>query len=658
MDFFRLFYTVWLTAVVSLSISAFAENTLEDFAKPFEYHDAVLSPTGEYIAVQREAEHGKQLVAVLKTEDLSLLSHIPATTGVSPFNPTWISDDRYVVQFTEQVGARDFEFSNGELFASNANGKKQRRIIEHQRFLNNTDSLNTLHGYATVAHRLPKEKKKILIRFQDWRERNTKGSVYKLLELNSVTGKFKHVTTAPSYAANFTFDKSGKPLYSIGFDKKSIKKERFLAVHRYENEQWVEVEDISIEGAEGFSVVSVGADSNTVYLHAWYDHSTDKIFRYNLRDNTQELVFHHPRVDPTGYYFDGTSGELVAVHFDDGYPDVFIVNKNHPVARWYAAFYQYFNGLSIEIRSTSDDYSKIIVYAYSDREPGQFHLFDTKTKKMRYLFNSAGWIEPDSLARVKPISFENRGGTTIHGYLTLPTAVKDSAAKAPLIVMPHGGPHGVRDYFEYDREVQFLASQGYAVLQMNFRGSGGYGHGFEVSTYRQWGDEIQYDIIDATKWAGEHANIDASKTCIVGGSFGGYSALMSPIIEPGLFKCAVGVVGVYDLGLMWKTGDIKRTEQNRSYLRKAIGEDEDEHKKFSPLYNLDRLKTPVFIVHGKKDYRVDVKHYEKLKDALEERSHPHETLLFDKEGHGFASEENRAVYFTRLAQFLDSHLKN
>ena len=223
--------------------------------------------------------------------------------------------------------------------------------------------------------------------------------------------------------------------------------------------------------------------------------------------------------------------------------------------------------------------------------------------------------------------------------------------------MPHGGPHGVRDTVHYDSTSQMLANNGLAVLKVNFRGSGGYGENFERAGHRKWGAEVQFDIIDGVKHLIDTGIADQGNICIMGASFGGYSALQSSIIEPDMFKCAIGVVGVYDLPLMFEEGDIQRRRAGTEYLHAVLGNDEKELKAFSPVHNIDKLKAPVLVVHGKEDERAPIEHAEHLIAAMEKHEHPYEYMEFKDEGHGFYNQEHRTKYYQKVLTFLNKHLE-
>ncbi|MFT7559987.1 MAG: dipeptidyl aminopeptidase/acylaminoacyl peptidase [Flavobacteriales bacterium] len=656
-----------ILSVIALCISGAVGATLppiENFTKANEYYNAVLSPDGKYIAVERAADQGKRTVAIVKTDSLSVISHIPATNDRSPTNPRWANNERVVVSFTKELKRREHEAHTGELTAMDADGSKLRNIIQHTGLGTINGKLieltsgkgrkrgNMLLGFARVIHQLPGEKKNILIRFQDYHRGSKDVPLFEYYKINTVTGKVKFIVKAPSEFAHVTFSATAEPRFSLGLSK-AEKSKNVLIAHRFISGKWEALESNMIEGAEEISIIGETGSANAVFLKARFLHKTDRIYRYNIETGEKTLAFAHGSVDPGQLVHDRNTNTLVAVHFEDGEPNLHLIDEEHLYSKWYPSLFSAFDGKRVRITSSTLDDSQLIIHVSGANEPGQFHLFNTSTKKMRYLFNAASWVDTDSLSETQPIQFKSRDGLDIHGYLTKPKSLKTDM---PLIVYPHGGPHGPRDKWTYNSEVQFLASRGYAVLQVNFRGSGGYGLGFEKKGYRQWGAEIQYDIIDGTRWAMKQDEISRDRVCIMGASFGGYSALMSPIIEPDLFKCAIGFVGVYDLNLMYTTGDIERLNYGENYLDEVIGHDKTELDRFSPLKRVDELKAPVLLIHGEEDWRVDVKHYHEMKKALEEKNHPLETMLIEKEGHGFANEKNRIEFLKRVEIFLATHL--
>ncbi|WP_394230935.1 alpha/beta hydrolase family protein [Shewanella colwelliana] len=223
------------------------------------------------------------------------------------------------------------------------------------------------------------------------------------------------------------------------------------------------------------------------------------------------------------------------------------------------------------------------------------------------------------------------------------------------MILPHGGPH-VRDYWGFDPIVQMLANKGYAVIQVNFRGSTGYGKNFEKAGYGNWGTKIQDDIMLATQYAVQQGVADEDRMCIFGISFGGYSALQSAVRFPDTFKCSIGYAGVYDLEMLYNEGDVQSFSWGDAYLDETLGSDKSVQRAQSPVHFVSKLKAPVLIIHGEDDERAPIEHAEALRDALNKGSHPYEWLVKDKEGHGFYKEDNILEANQKILTFLDKYI--
>jgi len=259
------------------------------------------------------------------------------------------------------------------------------------------------------------------------------------------------------------------------------------------------------------------------------------------------------------------------------------------------------------------------------------------------------------MASVEPFAFKARDGLELHGYLTRPPG-KPDAKQLPLVVLVHGGPYEIRDSWRFDPEVQLLASRGYAVLQVNFRGSGGYGDAFLRAGFREWGGKMQDDVTDATRWAIAEQVADPARICIAGTSYGGYAALEGAVKEPDLYQCAIGNAGVYDLRLMTTRGDVPQSLFGDNYLKMVLGENKEQLWDRSPIAHLDRLKAAVMLVVGGADARVPAVQGENLHNALLQRKVEHEWVYERTEGHGFFTEAHVTALYERMLAFLDRHI--
>jgi dipeptidyl aminopeptidase/acylaminoacyl peptidase len=305
------------------------------------------------------------------------------------------------------------------------------------------------------------------------------------------------------------------------------------------------------------------------------------------------------------------------------------------------------------ITSTTWDGSKAVVYVYSDTDPGQYYLYDAKTQKVEFMFANRPDIKPEQMAVMKPITFKARDGLTIHGYLTLP---KGGDKNLPLIIHPHGGPFGIRDEWGFDPEVQYLAYHGYAVLQVEYRGSGGYGNAFMEAGYRQWGGAMQDDLTDATHWAVDQGVADPKRICIYGASYGGYAAIEGVEKEPDLYKCAVGYAGVYDLVKMHHEAGYIHGQILEPFMDRTVGTDEDVMRANSPYLHVDKIKADLFLAHGGADHTVVPAHAEELRDALDKIHKPYEWVYYPNEGHGFYALDHQVDVYTKMLAFFDKEI--
>jgi dipeptidyl aminopeptidase/acylaminoacyl peptidase len=298
---------------------------------------------------------------------------------------------------------------------------------------------------------------------------------------------------------------------------------------------------------------------------------------------------------------------------------------------------------------------KFIVVASNDRTPGARYFFDKKSGALTKLAEVAPWLNADHLAPMKPIEYKSRDGLTIHGYLTLPLG--RDPKNLPVVVIPHGGPWA-RDVWGYDPEVQFLANRGYAILQMNFRGSTGYGRKFWEASFKQWGKTMQDDITDGVQWLIKQGIADPKKVAIYGGSYGGYATLAGVTLTPDLYAAAVDYVGVSNLFTFLKT----IPPYWKPYLdmfHEMVG---DEHKDkeqlaaTSPALNADKIKTPLLVAQGAQDPRVNKAESDQIVNSLRKRGIDVEYMVKDNEGHGFRNEENKFDFYEAMESFLAKHL--
>jgi dipeptidyl aminopeptidase/acylaminoacyl peptidase len=312
-------------------------------------------------------------------------------------------------------------------------------------------------------------------------------------------------------------------------------------------------------------------------------------------------------------------------------------------------------GFEIDLANTNRDETIFILHAGNDRSRGAYYVYDSKSHDLKKLADLSPWIDASKTSEMKPVEYTSRDGLIIHGYLTLPHGKE--MTNLPVVVNPHGGPWA-RDSWGFNPEVQFLASRGYAVLQMNYRGSTGYGQKFWESSFKQWGRAMQDDISDGVKWLISQKIADPKRVAIYGGSYGGYATLAGVTFTPELYACAIDYVGVSNLFTFMKTVPAY-WKPFMEEMHEMVGDpekDKDLMASASPVFHVDRIRAPLFVAQGAKDPRVNIAESNQIVEALKKRGIVVQYMVKENEGHGFHNEENRFDFYRAMEKFLGKYL--
>ena len=636
------------------------ELPLDYFIKHNDYLDVKISPNGTYYAA-RLRQNEKVILVFFRRSDGQILSGVDPDGENLIHSVTWVSDDRVVYELAEKYDFEDSPISTGELFATNVDGSRSELLFGFRATdahigsrISNKDNVLASQSIINI---LPNDKKNILIAEYPWEKRgdywyDSQQRGVNISKLNVFTGRKKKLEHLPFNIAKVFSDDDGNVNFVYYEDEDGYAR----VSYREDNESAWQTLSQGFAVDDNVDLVSKGRKNNSIY---YMDTVTEKQYRglYELDLTSEKSTLLTPDLtaDIEAVYVDpGLNQPVVLTSYPETVEYKYTDNNNHFV-KMHKKLAKAFNDQSVSITSSTQDGSLMIVRVESDTNPGEYFIVDVKTSKVEPLITNYSWIDPKQMRPKKPISVTSRDGLRIPGYITLPDLSMDE--KAPLVVLIHGGPHGVRDYWEYDSEVQLLANRGYAVLQVNYRSSGGYGYAFNHLGYQQWGEKVINDIVDSTNWVIEHLPVDGNRACIYGASFGAYAALMSSVKEPDLFKCAVGFAGIYDLTLLYKRGDIRKNWGGQAYLERAIGNDFDKLKAFSPVNFVADIKADIMLIHGKEDIRAPYVHATAMRKKLKETGKPIEWLTFEYSGHGVWEEKYNRKYYQNLLRFFDKNLK-
>lgn len=631
------------------------ELPIKDFARLPQYTQAKISPTGEYLAVTVPSDDQTGL-AIIRLADMKLTGGARGGRNTHVANFWWVNAQRVVVTLAESSGFLEAPSLTGQLMGINADGSNKTYLYGYKGGSGLASAMTrgtTEYGYAEMVSPLRHDPDHVLIAVRHLYDLSDDKATATVYQLDVMTGKTRGVARAPqSGGVNFLADDLGAVRYAVGQDEGSLVDHTF--VRNPATDQWAEIGKPKKE--RSIIPLRITSDNRTVYLRARDGTDAYCLTAQELATGQSKNLSCHSAADLERVLFSADGDTPIAAMFEPGKLEITWLNESHPDTKLLASLAASFPGQTVLPTSWTDDGSKLVLVVYSDRNPGEFFLYDRKTGKAKFLLAVREWIDPQQMAEVRPISFKSRDGSILYGYLTLPPGRVPS--KLPVIVMPHGGPFGVRDSWGWDADAQLFASRGYGVLQVNFRGSGGYGYKYHEASRQSWGTMMIDDITDGVRWTIAQGMSDSSRLCIYGGSYGGYAALMSAVREPDLYKCVIGYVGVYDLSRLKADSDIRRSQRGRSFMNMYIGDDPKTLVDQSPINHLDKLKAPVFIVHGEKDPRAPFNQAEMLRRALEKRGHKYEWLSRSNEGHGFYIESNRVDLYNKMLDFLDRHIGN
>jgi len=398
-------------------------------------------------------------------------------------------------------------------------------------------------------------------------------------------------------------------------------------------------------------------DNNSkIYVSSNLNRDKSVIVKFDMATGKEDgaIIFSHPDVDVSNLSYSKKRKVLTAISYNTNKNQFHYLDKEREAIA--KRLEDELGDYERWITSMNKAEDKFMVRTYSDRSLGAYYFYDKHTDKLEKISDVSPWMDEKDMAVMKPVQYQSRDGLTIHGYLTLPT--NGAKTNLPVIVNPHGGPWH-RDSWGFNPEIQLLASRGYAVFQMNFRGSTGYGRDFWEKSFKEWGGTMQDDITDGVNWLVKESIADKDRVAIYGGSYGGYATLAGVAFTPDLYACAVDYVGVSNLFTFMKTIP-PYWEPYLEMMYTMVGNPETDRTRMaaaSPALHTDKIKTPLFVIQGANDPRVNIDEADQIVRSLRERKIDVPYLVKYNEGHGFHNEENRFESYKAMVGFFAKHLK-
>ena len=623
---------------VGISTVTFAAGTpsLEAFARLPNIRNATISPDGRRIAYITAM--GDTSVAVTldrQSPDKPLQPILRSESGKYEISwCNWANDIRLLcgVRATLEEGRHVYPVTR--LIAVNADGSNRKQLIQ-------SSAAAQSQFHDRILDWTPAEPDSVLIQLDD--DFDGYPAVFEV-DIDSGVRALRTRERPP--IRRFDTDASGNVRLGSGYSASGTDVEYF---GRLESDtEWRRLAKIkAFEQTNALLPIAVAPGKNLAYATGSFE-GRSALWEMDLTDEREpQLVFSHPLVDVNAA-LQTSDGRLLGIWYELDRPFIYYTDER---AR---SIIQAINKAEPSrfsfIRDSTRDDKTFVIHSYSDVDDGTYYIFDTAQNKLQRLGSAYPELNEQSQGRMRSITYKASDGTEIPGYLTVPVGMR--AENLPLIVMPHGGPIA-RDRWDFFFLRAFLVSRGYAVLQMNFRGSSGYGTKWFLDAHQDWGGLTYSDITDGARWVAAQGIADPKRMCIVGWSFGGYAALLGAVRNSDLYRCSVSIAGVSDLNLLLKEAQFF---SGSAFTREQIGTDRDKLREDSPLKNVDKITMPVLMVHGDKDYQVEVEHSRMMESALRRAQKSHRAVYIDNASHQLDRRTDRITLLTEVEKFLLENL--
>lgn len=537
---------------------------------------------------------------------------------------------------------------NRILFLKDAGGDENYKLFGVNLDGSNPKGLTDFEGVMTqLIDELPEQSDFVIVGLN---KRNPE--IFDPYRLNIVTGELTMLAENPGNIQSWVTDHDGKLRVAVVTDGVNN------SLMYRETEEQVFKTVLTTNFKSSVEPLFFTFDNQNLYVISNLNRDKSAAVILDLKTGQEkEILFSHPEVDIQSISYSRLNKKLIsAIYVTEKTQRHYFDKDTEQRHNWIKTQLPNMEFSVVDITKNEDI---AIIRTHTDKSLGSFYLYNSKTPSLEKITDVAPWIDDNQMAEMKPISYQSRDGLTIHGYLTLPKGI--DAKNLPVVINPHGGPWH-RDQWGYNPEVQFLANRGYAVLQMNFRGSTGYGKAFWEASFKQWGQNMQNDITDGVKWLIEQGIADSTRIAIYGASYGGYATLSGVAFTPELYACAIDYVGVSNLFTFMETIP-PYWKPFLDMMHEMVGDPSIEKDSLmlrasSPVFHVEKIKAPLFIAQGANDPRVKKSESDQMVEALKKKGVEVQYLVKDNEGHGFRNEENKFEFYETMEKFLELHLAN
>jgi dipeptidyl aminopeptidase/acylaminoacyl peptidase len=600
------------------------EIPLRDFFRNPEKAVYDLSPDGNYISYVEPYE--KRLNIFVQEIGSDKAVRITDSKDRDITNYFWKGNNR-ILYLKDDGGDENFK-----LYAVDKDGKNLKSLTPFDKV--KTEVIDELKDFED----------EILISLN-----NRNPEFFDVYRMNVVTGDMKMIAENPGNITGWITDHEGKLRIATTTDGVS----NSLLYRQTEKDDFKTI--VTTNFKESLSPLFFTFDNKYVYAASNLGRDKTAIIKFDIENGKEmEVIYEHPEVDVSNLLYSRKRKVLTMISYVAWKQEIkFLDGETEKIFK--RVDRELGAKRELVITGMNDDENKFIIRTYSDRSLGSYYLYDIAGDKISKLADVSPWLDENELAEMKPIEYKSRDGLTIHGYLTLPKGI--DLKNLPVVVNPHGGPW-YRDRWTFNPEVQFFANRGYGVLQMNFRGSTGYGRKFWEISFKEWGKKMQDDISDGVKWLINEGIADPKRIAIYGASYGGYATLSGLTFTPELYTAGVDYVGVSNLFTFMNTIP-PYWKPYLDMMHEMVGDPEKDSlllAEVSPVFHAENIKAPLLIIQGRQDPRVNINESDQMVTAMKKRGVEVEYLVKDNEGHGFRNEENRFEVYEFMEKFLKKHL--